>query len=116
MFKTANADEAAMVEPLAVAVHSVKKVPDIEGEDILIIGGGVIGLLVAQVAKEFKAKTIIISDVIPARNKIAAKYGFLSINPTRVDSFEGELNKLLSGKPLSVVFECVGIKLRLIPA
>ena len=108
MPKTANADDAAMVEPLAVAVHSVKKVPDIEGEDILIIGGGVIGLLVAQVAKEFKAKTIIISDIIPARNKIAAKCGFLSINPTKVDSFEGELNKLLSGKPLSVVFECVG--------
>lgn len=108
MPKTISANDAAMVEPLAVAVHSVKKVPGIEGEDILIVGGGTIGILVAQVAKEFKAKNIIISDIITARNRIAAKCGFLSINPEKVESFEEELNKLLSGESISVIFECVG--------
>jgi len=108
MPKTVSANDAAMVEPLAVAVHSVKKVPDIEGQDILIVGGGTIGILVAQVAKQFEARNIIISDIIPARNDIAAKCGFLSINPSKVDSFEEELNNLLSGESLSAVFECVG--------
>ena len=108
MPKTVSANDAAMVEPLAVAVHSVKKVPDIEGENILVVGGGTIGILVAQIAKEFKAKNIIISDIIPARNRIAVNCGFLSINPTKVDSFKEELNNLLSGESLSVAFECVG--------
>jgi len=106
--KTVSVNDAAMVEPLAVAVHSVKKVPGVEGEDILIVGGGTIGILVAQVAKQFKAKRIIISDIIPARNRIAADCGFLSINPAKVDSFEEELNKLLSSEPVAIVFECVG--------
>ena len=103
-----SASDAAMVEPLAVAVHSVNKVPDIEGAAILVVGGGTIGILVAQVARVFKAKKIIISDVIPARNKVAAKCGFLTINPTEVPSFEEELRHLLGDEPLSAVFECAG--------
>ena len=108
MPKGVSANDAAMVEPLAVAVHSVKKVPAIEGEDVLVVGGGTIGILVAQVAKQFKARKIIISDIIPARNNIAARCGFLTINPAKVDSFEKELYDLLSGEPLSIIFECVG--------
>jgi L-iditol 2-dehydrogenase len=106
-------DDAAMVEPLAVAVHSVKKVPNIKGENILIVGGGTIGILTAQVAKVFEAKKIIVSDVIPARNEIAAKCGLVSINPTKFDSFEKELKRLLSGEYLPVAFECVGNEMAL---
>ena len=47
MPKGVSANDAAMVEPLAVAVHSVKKVP-IAGEDVLVIWGGTIGILVAR--------------------------------------------------------------------
>lgn len=105
---TVSADDAAMVEPLAVAVHAVNKVPDIQGQSVLIVGGGTIGILVAQVAKQFKAKNIIISEIIPARHAVATQFGIITINPTKVDSFDERLNDLLSGESLHAVFECVG--------
>jgi L-iditol 2-dehydrogenase len=108
MPENTSPDDAAMVEPLAVAVHSVSKVPDIEGEDILITGGGTIGILVAQVAREFNANNIIISEIMPARNEFVKKCGFISINPVKVESFEKELKKNLSGDYLHAAFECSG--------
>jgi len=108
MPKNVDPDDAAMVEPLAVAVHSVRKVPSIKGKNVLITGGGVIGVLVAQVARKYKAKNIIISEIIPGRNEIVKKCGFISINPTKIDSFKKELEKNLSSEYLEVAFECSG--------
>ena len=108
MPKNATPDDAAMVEPLAVAVHAVKKVPDIKDKDVLVTGGGPIGSLVAQVAKAFKAKNVIVSEVIPNRIKIAKKCGFSVIDPGKDDSFKIKLKKFLSDEDLSIAFECSG--------
>ena len=108
MPENATPDDAAMVEPLAVAVHSVSKVPNIEGKDVLVTGAGTIGNLIAQVAKVFKAKNVIVSEIMPARIEIAKRCGFSVINPAKVDSFDEELKKYLSGEPLSIAFECSG--------
>ena len=37
-----------MIEPLAVAVHGVKQVGDVNGMNIVVLGAGTIGNLVAQ--------------------------------------------------------------------
>jgi len=91
-----------------VAVHAVNKIPCIEGKSLLIVGGGTIGLLVAQVARQFKAGCVIISEIIPFRNKIAKQCGIASINPLAVDSFDRKLDDLRAGAPLHAVFECAG--------
>ena len=44
-------EEGAMIEPLAVAVHGVKQMGDVTGMNIVVIGAGPIGNLVAQTAK-----------------------------------------------------------------
>ena len=44
-------DEGAMIEPLAVAVHAVKRAGNVEGAKIAVLGAGPIGILVAQTAK-----------------------------------------------------------------
>lgn len=43
-------DHGAMIEPLIVAVHAIRRYGDIAGKNALIVGGGPIGNLVAQVA------------------------------------------------------------------
>ena len=45
-------DHGAMIEPLAVAVHAVRRyAADMTGKKAVVLGGGPIGNLVAQTAK-----------------------------------------------------------------
>ena len=44
-------DQAAMVEPMSVAVHSVLRQPPRDGQHLLVIGSGIIGLFTLQAAR-----------------------------------------------------------------
>lgn len=44
-------DQASLVEPMAVALHGVLRRPPRDGEQVLIVGAGIIGLLTAQCVK-----------------------------------------------------------------
>ncbi len=54
---------AAMAEPLAVALHAVKRAGDVLGRDVLIAGAGPIGLLIALAAKQAGAGRVSIFDL-----------------------------------------------------
>src|SRR5699024_11327330 len=51
-------DQAAMIEPLSVAVHAVKHAGVQSGQTVVVGGAGPIGLLVASVVKAYGATTI----------------------------------------------------------
>ena len=61
--KTMPYSTAAMAEPLAVALHAVKRAGDVMGRRVMIAGAGPIGLLVAIAAKHAGAAEIGIFDV-----------------------------------------------------
>ena len=44
-------DQASLVEPMAVALHGVLRRPPRDGEQVLIVGAGIIGLLTVQCVK-----------------------------------------------------------------
>ncbi|KAJ5708543.1 hypothetical protein N7488_008344 [Penicillium malachiteum] len=55
-------DEAVLIEPLAVAVHSVRQLGVQPGDKVVVFGADTIGLLCAAVAREFGASTIMSVD------------------------------------------------------
>lgn len=57
-------DAAALAEPLATSIHSVKTAGVKQGDQVLILGGGTIGILAVAVAKELGAKDVAITDVL----------------------------------------------------
>ena len=59
-------DYAALIEPVAVACHDVRLSHLKAGEDVVVIGGGPIGVLVAMVARDAGGK-VVISEVNPHR-------------------------------------------------
>ena len=65
---------AAMTEPLAVAAHAVKIQPPAEGDRVLIIGAGVIGLLTLQLTK-LGIVDVTVSDLLPEHLSLAMKMG-----------------------------------------
>ena len=46
-----EADQASMVEPMSVALHGVLRRPPVPGQQVLIVGAGIIGLLTLQAIK-----------------------------------------------------------------
>jgi len=84
--KTMEDEEGAMIEPTAVAVHANKRGGVKKGAKVVVIGGGTIGLLTAQVARAFGASKVVISEPIAERRKIADSLGFrLVCNPLEED-------------------------------
>ena len=99
-------DHAALIEPVAVACHDVRLSRLTAGEDVLVIGGGPIGVLVAMVARDAGGK-VVISEVNPSRLAIAEKLGFETINPKEVNLAEA-INARTTDKGADVVFEVSG--------
>ncbi len=96
----------ALVEPVAVACHDVSRSRLAAGEDVLIIGGGPIGMLIAMVAAEAGAN-VILSEVSEQRLEFARSRGFQAINPRQSDVGE-TVHQLTGGKGADVVFEVSG--------
>ncbi|WP_298813160.1 alcohol dehydrogenase catalytic domain-containing protein [uncultured Roseibium sp.] len=101
-----NLSHAALIEPLAVACHDVERAKLVKDEDVLVIGGGPIGLLVALVARQ-AGGNVIISEISDTRLAYAEKLGFKTINPNSDDPVE-KVNALTGNKGADVVFEVSG--------
>ncbi|PYM69775.1 MAG: Zn-dependent alcohol dehydrogenase, partial [Candidatus Rokuibacteriota bacterium] len=63
---TLGDDQAAMIEPLAVATHDVRRAEVKAGDAVLVLGGGPIGALIAMVCRHRGAR-VIVSEVNPFR-------------------------------------------------
>ncbi len=98
--------EAALVEPLAVACHNVERGQVKPGEDVLVIGGGPIGLLVAMAARAAGGK-VTVSEINPGRLAVIQSIGFDTIDPANQD-VAGTINDITGSKGADVVFEVSG--------
>ncbi|BBQ01732.1 Zn-dependent alcohol dehydrogenase (plasmid) [Burkholderia sp. SFA1] len=105
---TMSYDEAAMIEPFAVALNAYKMAKVPPGADVLIVGAGVIGLAIATWARFFGAGDIAISDLVPERLARARDAGAaILIDASNVADPVAELRRA-TGRPPMFIFECVG--------
>jgi len=102
------ADQAgALVEPLAVGLHAVRKAGTLLGQTVLIIGGGPVGVAVALFARLSGAARVVVSELQETRRARARVLGASDVlNPA--DGPVAEAFRALTGGPPDVVFECVG--------
>ncbi|MGS0523894.1 zinc-dependent alcohol dehydrogenase [Zobellia nedashkovskayae] len=99
---------AALIEPLSVATHDVRRSGLVAGETAVVLGGGPIGLLVAMVAKDVGAN-VIISEVNEKRIAKAESMGLHAVNPMKVDLVEYVKEKT-DNRRADVVFEVAGVQ------
>ena len=99
-------DHAALVEPLSVACHDVRRAQVEPNEDVLVIGGGPIGMLVALVAREAGAN-VTLAEINGNRSALARKLGLTALNAREVDVAEA-VNAATGTKGADVVFEVSG--------
>lgn len=67
--------EAALTEPLSVAVHAVLRSGSVAGKTVLVTGGGAIGQLTGLVARAFGAATVVLADIAAFPRDLAIELG-----------------------------------------
>ncbi len=100
--------EAAMVEPLSVAVHAVAISEIPKGSTALVVGAGMIGLLVLQSLKVAGCSQIIVSDIDDTRLKLARDLGATATINAKSSDPVVEVKKHTNGEGVDVALEAVG--------
>lgn len=97
---------AALVEPVAVAVHDVNRAQVASGHQVAVIGGGPIGLLIAITART-RGASVIISEVSESRLDLATALGFQTVDPLTQD-LSGVVSAWTEDAGVDVAFEVSG--------
>ena len=101
-------DAACMVEPSAVALHAINLSNIKIGDDVLIVGGGIIGLMAAEFAKMAGARYVALLETNKKRGRKAVNFGKVDeyYDALKEDSIPNLLTKTNGG--FDVVVECCG--------
>lgn len=65
----------ALVEPMACAVHGLRRLAMSPGSTLLVVGGGTMGLLLFQLARHAGAASVTVVDTDPSRVDVARRLG-----------------------------------------
>ena len=101
-------DQGAMIEPLAVAVHAVKRADEIAGRSVVVLGAGPIGNLVAQTAKGMGAKAVMITDISEYRLGIAKKCGIEFCINTKDTELDAAIKAAFGPDKADLIYDCAG--------
>jgi 2-desacetyl-2-hydroxyethyl bacteriochlorophyllide A dehydrogenase len=97
---------AALAEPTAVAVHDVRRGGVSASDQVVVIGGGPIGILIGLVATHAGAD-VMLSEVSPFRRHLAVELGLRTIDPATHD-LAVAVTEWTNGKGADVAFEVSG--------
>lgn len=98
----------AMVEPLAVGVHATRRGNLTDGESVVVVGAGPIGICTIQAARAAGASQIIALEPSAGRRAFAEESGATAvIDPTSTDPVKA-VQDLTGGLGADCAFECVG--------
>jgi len=102
---TLDDDAAAVIEPLAVATHDVRRAGVKAGDTVLVFGGGPIGTLIAMVCRERGAR-VAVAEVNRCRIEMLQNLGLPTVGPDAdVVKFA---NDWTGGIGVDVAFEVTG--------
>lgn len=98
--------EAAMAEPISCCLHGIDLCNIKAGDTVLVMGGGPIGMIMMQLAKNAGASKVIMSEPVEEKREQALKLGATkTIDPLHED-VEAVLAEYCEN--VNVVIECVG--------
>lgn len=102
-------EQAALIEPLAVAVHAVGQIPVRLADTAVVVGVGMVGLLAVQVLREAGCSRIWAVDLDPGRLDLACQLG--AIEGFRSDQVDvvSAIRSRTQDRGADVVLEVVGV-------
>lgn len=106
--KGVNALEGAFFEPMTVGMHALLLAKGCQDKNLVIVGGGTIGLLSLLCAKAMGAKSIAVVDINDERLKLAQKLGADAVYNSKDLSAQDIHQALSSCRFEQIVLETAG--------
>lgn len=104
-------EQAALVEPMAVALHSIRIADFRIGDTALVLGSGPIGLATIECLKAAGAKLVIVLQRKSIRQEYAKRAGAdYVLDPNEVD-IPTEVKRITNGLGVDVAFETTGAQI-----
>ena len=119
-----------MVEPLAVAVHALRRVNLTLGQTVLVCGAGTMGMMCLAAAKAYGASRVVMTgitfflinvflknifglDINQFRLNVAKEMGadetvLINLKTFDVEAITQEIKSKLGGEGANITFECTG--------
>ena len=101
-------EAAAVIEPIAVGIHAVRMAPVIEGDIVVVLGAGTIGLATLQAAKAAGASKVYVIEMAKARKEYALNMGATAVFDPREVDVVAKIKELTDGLGADITFECIG--------
>lgn len=100
--------KAAVIEPLSISAHAVRRSGVRMGETILIIGAGPIGLGAAEVARTLGAHVILADTDKKRREMVKEKFGYKTVLNPLDENYKEEFMKLTGGSGAPRIIDSTG--------
>jgi L-iditol 2-dehydrogenase len=102
-------EQAALIEPLAIALHAVNQTPITINDQAVVFGVGTIGSLIVQILRLAGCGKIIAVDLDQSKLDLACKNGAdIGLNPGEINIIE-KIKELTNGRGADIAFEAIGI-------
>jgi L-idonate 5-dehydrogenase len=111
--KNLSLKNAALAEPLGVAIHSIKISGSVQDKDVLVSGSGPIGLLVAAACRVYGARSITCTDVVDGALTRAREVGAtktINVAHEKIPAESYDIAFECSGSPRAISASLVGIR------
>ena len=106
--ETITFEQAAMVEAVAVALHSINISCIKPGDSCVVIGAGMIGTFIIKLLKISGASSVIAIDIDRMRLDQAMKNGADHVFSTEVERLDEKIKTLTKSRGADISFEAVG--------
>jgi Threonine dehydrogenase and related Zn-dependent dehydrogenases len=101
-------DQGALAEPLAVALHALNKVSPRTRNNLVILGAGTIGLLMAAVAPALGFRKVLATDVLDCKLRLAAALGAAKPVNVRTENLAAAVRETFGGDKADAVVIAAG--------
>ncbi len=98
----------SMIEPFCISYHSVQRTAVKQGDKVLVVGAGPIGLF-AVMAAVLKGAEVYVSDVMQSRLDKALSLGAKGIIRTDKEDFAECVKSITNGDGFDICIECAGL-------
>ncbi|HKM43788.1 MAG TPA: galactitol-1-phosphate 5-dehydrogenase [Limnochordia bacterium] len=102
-------EQAAMVEPVSIAVHAVSLCKVLPNDAALVVGAGMIGLFIIQVLRIVGCGQIIAVDLDENKFELARQFGATACLNAGSEDLNEQILELTNGRGADLAFEVVGI-------
>ncbi len=97
----------ALVEPLAVAVHAVRRAGVGDDDRVLVVGGGPIGQSVVLALRRAGVRRVVVTELAASRRELVERLGATALDAATADA--AAVSAVLDG-PADVAIDAVGIE------